>query len=137
MHNRTKLYENIILVFLVFFLPFLFFVPGVISISIHQHHLQYLNVQLIEIRKQSGYASLIEIGKPSASHPNLVKSGNNNQTVGVDLHIFATKIAFLACIWKTNWHGGRRKWLGPCLFWVTLLWNILYHIKLMVRHLQP
>ena len=79
----------------------------------------------------SGFASLIQIGNPSASHPNQVKSGNNNQAVGVDLHILVTEIALLACNCKTDRHGGRREMSGACLFWVTLFWNILYHIKFM------
>ena len=45
----------------------------------------------------SGFASLIQIGNSSASHLNLVKFSNNNQAVGVDLHILATKIALLSC----------------------------------------
>ena len=82
----------------------------------------------------SGFASLIQIGNPSASHPNQVKPGNNNQAVGVDLHILVTKISLLACNCKTNRHGGRREMSSACLFWVTLFWNILYHIKLMFWH---
>ena len=65
----------------------------------------------------SGFASLIQIGNSSASHLNPVKFGNNNQAVGVDLHILATKIALLSCNWKTDWRRGRREMLGARLFY--------------------